>query len=163
MRHSSDLPGVNLCAALPLPLPHPTHTPWSGVGVGVGVNVVRLLRVPRVLRLIRGTRSLRVLFNALLLSLPSLWNIGLLLFVVAFMFAVLGEFDGVIRGALGPPNVLLAYKSNIKHHPIYMGCAIQSTFRFSFRFRCVPSSLLASEVSLCFASLLLRCRSKPLW
>jgi hypothetical protein len=65
----------------------------------VGVNVVRLLRVPRVLRLIRGTRSLRVLFNALLLSLPSLWNIGALLFVVAYIFAVLGTFrrhDGVL-------------------------------------------------------------------
>jgi hypothetical protein len=35
-------------------------------------------------------QSLRVLFNSLLMSLPSLWNIGSLLFVVGYIFAVLG-------------------------------------------------------------------------
>jgi hypothetical protein len=31
-----------------------------------------------------------MLFNSLMLSLPSIWNIGSLLFVVAYIFAVLG-------------------------------------------------------------------------
>jgi hypothetical protein len=35
-------------------------------------------------------QSLRVLFNSLLIALPSLWNIGSLLFVVSYIFAVLG-------------------------------------------------------------------------
>jgi hypothetical protein len=35
-------------------------------------------------------QSLRMLFNSLMLSLPSIWNIGSLLFVVAYIFAVLG-------------------------------------------------------------------------
>jgi hypothetical protein len=61
-----------------------------GASAGVGANVIRVLRVARVFRLVHKARRLRVLFNTLVSSLPSLWNIGSLLFVVFFIFAVLG-------------------------------------------------------------------------
>uniref|UniRef100_S4RAP9 Sodium channel protein n=1 Tax=Petromyzon marinus TaxID=7757 RepID=S4RAP9_PETMA len=53
-------------------------------------RVVRLFRVGRILRLIRGAQGIRTLLFALLMSLPALFNIGLLLFVVMFIFSVFG-------------------------------------------------------------------------
>merc|ERR1719317_1094958 len=53
-------------------------------------NVLRLCRIGRVLRLINKAKTLRTLFLTLVYSLPSLWNIGLLLLVVHFVYAVIG-------------------------------------------------------------------------
>ena len=60
------------------------------VNAGVGANVVRVFRVGRVFRLIKRAKTLRALFETLVFSVPSLWNIGSLLFVLFFIFAVLG-------------------------------------------------------------------------
>jgi hypothetical protein len=64
-----------------------------GINAGVGANVVRVFRVARVFRLINKAKTLRALFNTLIVSLPSLWNIGSLLFVLFFIFAVLGALS----------------------------------------------------------------------
>jgi len=52
--------------------------------------VVRVLRIGRVLRLVGRAKTLNRLFNTLMLSLPSVWNIGSLLFVLLFIYSVLG-------------------------------------------------------------------------
>ncbi|XP_019621227.1 PREDICTED: sodium channel protein type 2 subunit alpha-like isoform X2 [Branchiostoma belcheri] len=54
------------------------------------LRVVRVARIGRVLRLIRGAKGIRTLLFALALSLPALLNIGLLLFLVMFIFAIFG-------------------------------------------------------------------------
>ena len=59
---------------------------------GFGANAFRALRVTRMFRLIKRAPTLRVMFNCLVLSLPSLWNIGSLLFVIIYVFAILGAF-----------------------------------------------------------------------
>uniref|UniRef100_A0A8C3YVW1 Sodium channel protein n=1 Tax=Catagonus wagneri TaxID=51154 RepID=A0A8C3YVW1_9CETA len=53
-------------------------------------RVVRLARIGRILRLVRAARGLRTLLFALMMSLPSLFNIGLLLFLVMFIYAIFG-------------------------------------------------------------------------
>uniref|UniRef100_A0A8C5PRQ0 Sodium channel protein n=1 Tax=Leptobrachium leishanense TaxID=445787 RepID=A0A8C5PRQ0_9ANUR len=53
-------------------------------------RVIRLARIGRVLRLIRGAKGIRTLLFALMMSLPALFNIGLLLFLVMFIFAIFG-------------------------------------------------------------------------
>lgn len=53
-------------------------------------RVVRLARIGRVLRLIRGAKGIRTLLFALMMSLPALFNIGLLLFLVMFIFSIFG-------------------------------------------------------------------------
>ncbi|KAJ6659307.1 hypothetical protein lerEdw1_019178 [Lerista edwardsae] len=53
-------------------------------------RVIRLVRIGRILRLIRSARGIRTLLFALMMSLPALFNIGLLLFLVMFIFAVFG-------------------------------------------------------------------------
>ncbi|XP_067109456.1 sodium channel protein type 2 subunit alpha-like [Osmerus mordax] len=53
-------------------------------------RVIRLARIGRVLRLIRGAKGIRTLLFALMMSMPALFNIGLLLFLVMFIYAIFG-------------------------------------------------------------------------
>ncbi|NXW03617.1 SCN5A protein, partial [Fregetta grallaria] len=53
-------------------------------------RVIRLARVGRILRLIRAAKGIRTLLFALMMSLPALFNIGLLLFLVMFIYAIFG-------------------------------------------------------------------------
>ena len=52
--------------------------------------MIRLARIGRVLRLIRGAKGIRTLLFALMMSLPALFNIGLLLFLIMFIFSIFG-------------------------------------------------------------------------
>ncbi|XP_076324992.1 sodium channel protein para-like isoform X1 [Tachypleus tridentatus] len=54
------------------------------------LRVVRVVKVGRVLRLVKGARGIRTLLFALAMSLPALFNICLLLFLVMFIFAIFG-------------------------------------------------------------------------
>ncbi|NXG43481.1 SCN4A protein, partial [Psilopogon haemacephalus] len=54
------------------------------------LRIFRLVRIGRILRLIRRARGIRTLLFALLMSLPALFNIGLLLFLVMFIYAIVG-------------------------------------------------------------------------
>uniref|UniRef100_A0A3B5MVD1 Sodium channel protein n=1 Tax=Xiphophorus couchianus TaxID=32473 RepID=A0A3B5MVD1_9TELE len=51
-------------------------------------RVIRLARIGRILRLIKGAKGIRTLLFALMMSLPALFNIGLLLFLVMFIYAI---------------------------------------------------------------------------
>ena len=52
--------------------------------------MVRVAKVGRVLRLIKGAKGIRTLLFALAMSAPALFNICLLLFLVMFIFAIFG-------------------------------------------------------------------------
>jgi len=69
---------------------------------GPGLSVARVFRIGRVLRLINKAETLRTLFLTLVYSIPSLWNIGLLLFVIFFVYAVIGMN---IFGAIEPNSM----------------------------------------------------------
>ncbi|KPP80127.1 hypothetical protein Z043_100248, partial [Scleropages formosus] len=51
-------------------------------------RVIRLARIGRILRLIKAAKGIRTLLFALMMSLPALFNIGLLLFLVMFIYAI---------------------------------------------------------------------------
>ena len=53
--------------------------------LGVGVNVFRLFRIGRLLRLVNKAATLRLLFWTLVYAAPSLWNIGILIFVIFYV------------------------------------------------------------------------------
>ncbi|KAM9323689.1 sodium channel protein type 2 subunit alpha-like [Pholidichthys leucotaenia] len=53
-------------------------------------RVIRLARIGRVLRLIRAAKGIRTLLFALMMSMPALFNIGLLLFLVMFIYSIFG-------------------------------------------------------------------------
>ncbi|EFX81393.1 hypothetical protein DAPPUDRAFT_50150 [Daphnia pulex] len=54
------------------------------------LRVVRVAKVGRVLRLVKGAKGIRTLLFALAMSLPALFNICLLLFLVMFIYAIFG-------------------------------------------------------------------------
>lgn len=54
------------------------------------LRVVRVVKVGRVLRLVKGAKGIRTLLFALAMSLPALFNICLLLFLVMFIYAIFG-------------------------------------------------------------------------
>nr|XP_020034054.1 sodium channel protein type 10 subunit alpha [Castor canadensis] len=64
-------------------------------------RVIRLARIGRILRLIRAAKGIRTLLFALMMSLPALFNIGLLLFLVMFIYSIFGmsTFPNVRREA----------------------------------------------------------------
>lgn len=54
------------------------------------LRVVRVFRIGRVLRLIKPAQGIREFLFALVLSLPALFNITLLLFLLIFIYTVFG-------------------------------------------------------------------------
>mmetsp|Transcript_12151 Transcript_12151/g.42104 ORF Transcript_12151/g.42104 Transcript_12151/m.42104 type:complete len:1551 (-) Transcript_12151:19-4671(-) len=67
------------------------------VGQTTGINpslirIFRIFRAARILRMIRGAKGLRMLLRTFVMTLPALWNIGLVLFLVFFIFAILGMY-----------------------------------------------------------------------
>ncbi len=59
---------------------------------GQAIVVLRLIRLLRVLRLVRALPKLQLLVGALLKSLPSMGYVGLLLFILFYVYAVAGTF-----------------------------------------------------------------------
>ena len=62
------------------------------INVGALSTVVRAFRILRVLKLIRKAKNLQKILNTFLLAIPELANVGALLFLFLFLFAVLGVF-----------------------------------------------------------------------
>uniref|UniRef100_A0A6Q2YPE6 Sodium channel protein type 4 subunit alpha B n=1 Tax=Esox lucius TaxID=8010 RepID=A0A6Q2YPE6_ESOLU len=56
-------------------------------------RVIRLARIGRVLRLTRATKGIQSMLFALRMSLPAVFNIGQLLFLIMFFFSILGMFN----------------------------------------------------------------------
>ncbi|KAE8295944.1 Sodium channel protein type 4 subunit alpha B Voltage-gated sodium channel subunit alpha Nav1.4b [Larimichthys crocea] len=56
-------------------------------------SVFRLVRIGRVLHLIHCARGIRKLFLSFMMSLPALFNISLLLFLILFTFSLFGMFN----------------------------------------------------------------------
>ncbi|CAF1639120.1 unnamed protein product [Rotaria magnacalcarata] len=66
------------------------------------LRVVRVARVGRVLRLVKGAKGIRTLLFALVVSMPALLNIGLLLFLVMFIYSIFGmSFFAYVRKSAG--------------------------------------------------------------
>lgn len=54
------------------------------------LRVARVVKVGRVLRLVKGAKGIRTLLFALAMSMPALFNICLLLFMLMFIYAIFG-------------------------------------------------------------------------
>lgn len=66
------------------------YTYFGGTSVGTAATSVRSFRVGRLFRLVQSAPTLRQLFNTLLATLPSLVNIGGVLFLIQFIYAAMG-------------------------------------------------------------------------
>ena len=54
-------------------------------------TLLRAIRVIRIFRLVKVSPHLKAIFTTLMLSLPSLANVGALLLMLFFMYAVIGQ------------------------------------------------------------------------
>ena len=60
------------------------------VDIGIDIKILRVMRVARMLRLVRHNKPLLNLFMALFTSLPSLGNVGSILLLCLYVYAVMG-------------------------------------------------------------------------
>ena len=60
------------------------------VSIGPVAGAVRAFRIGRLVRLVRGAPKLKELINTLVLTLPALGNISAVLFLLYFIYAVMG-------------------------------------------------------------------------
>ncbi|XP_071965446.1 sodium channel protein 1 brain-like [Antedon mediterranea] len=85
------------------------------------LRVLRLFRIGRVLRLIKAAKGIRKLLFALVISLPALFNIGSLLFLIVFIYSIIGmvqfghvkhdgAIDDVVNFETWPNSVLLLFR-----------------------------------------------------
>ena len=85
------------------------------------LRAVRLFRIARLLRLIKLATGIRKILFSLIISLPSIFNIALLLFLIVFIYAVMGmnlfgniAYQGIINDVINfqtfPNAVLLMFR-----------------------------------------------------
>ena len=86
-------------------------------GANVGANVIRIFRVARIFRLIKGIPTLQSLFDTLVMSMGALWNVSCFILVSFFIFSVCAtEFFGRVQL---DPDYLTKF-SNFRHVPVSM-------------------------------------------
>lgn len=62
----------------------------STIPLGQSTTVIRAFRISKILRLIKRSKSLRHIFKTFIVSLKPLANIGSLLLLILFMYAIAG-------------------------------------------------------------------------
>ena len=75
----------------------------TSVNLGGTTSIIRVFRVGRVLRLIKRAKSLKIAFDTFILALPALTNVGGLLFLLLYLYSVLGVYlfsETVVSGVL---------------------------------------------------------------
>lgn len=70
----------------------------GGKSVQSASSVMRIFRICRVMRLIKKAKTIKVLIDTLIFIMPQLANIGILVFLMLFIYSALGmNFFGKIR------------------------------------------------------------------
>lgn len=66
------------------------NTEESGVVNAGLLRVIRVFRVARLLRVVQFAKRIRQLLVAIIISIPALFNIGTLLFLIMYIYAIIG-------------------------------------------------------------------------
>jgi hypothetical protein len=71
------------------------------------VTIIRTFRILRVVRLIKRAKSLNLIFNTFIITLPALGNIGGLLLLLLYLYSILGVqlFGTVMRNGIFSDNL----------------------------------------------------------
>lgn len=65
---------------------------YTDIDMGTSTLVIRAFRIGRMLKLFRRFKSLKIIFQTFLVSLPALANVGSLLFLLMYIYSILGIF-----------------------------------------------------------------------
>jgi hypothetical protein len=74
-------------------------------------SIIRVFRVGRVLKLIKRAKSLKIVFNTVLVTMPALANIGGLLCLLLYLYSILGVYLFAEIKITGVLNSSLNFKS----------------------------------------------------
>ncbi len=79
----------------------------STIKLGGATTIVRAIRTMRLIRLIRKAKTLRVVFNSFIYTLPSLMNVGGLLLLLLYLYSILGVilFGDIKRNGILTDNL----------------------------------------------------------
>ena len=64
----------------------------TNLSVGPSTTVLRAFRIGRILKLFRRNKSLKIIFQTFIASLPAIANVGSLLMLFVYIYAILGVF-----------------------------------------------------------------------
>ena len=64
----------------------------EGLDIGSLTTVIRSFRISRIFKIIKKYKNLRILFYTFIGAIPQLTNVGGLLFLLLFLYSVLGVF-----------------------------------------------------------------------
>lgn len=62
----------------------------EGSSIGMAIGVIRIFRIARLFRLVRFLKGLNQLFFAFILSMPKLFNVACIMFLLIYLYAILG-------------------------------------------------------------------------
>ena len=65
---------------------------YTNIDLSTSTLVIRAFRIGRMLKLFRRFKSLKIIFQTFLVSLPALANVGSLLFLLLYIYSILGMF-----------------------------------------------------------------------
>lgn len=118
-------------------------------GAGSAIMVFRLFRLMRIMKLIKTIPQLRIIVSTLIAALPSVMYISILIFLMLYIYAVLGVFifggnDKKYFGNLGKGMITLFRVMTLDHWGEIMyvqlyGCVKEYTVLDKQRFGCTPS------------------------
>jgi len=64
----------------------------SSINLGGATSILRAFRVSRIFRLVNRAKRLKIVFNTFIVSLPAMANVGGLLFLLLYLYSVLGVY-----------------------------------------------------------------------
>lgn len=64
----------------------------TSISVGPQTTIIRAFRIGRIFRLVKKAKRLKMIFNSFLMTVPYLLNVGGLLFLLLFLYSVLGIY-----------------------------------------------------------------------
>ena len=62
----------------------------TSINIGTQATLVRAFRIGRVFRLIHRAKSLKMIFDTFMITIPSLANVGAILLLLIYIYAILG-------------------------------------------------------------------------
>jgi hypothetical protein len=65
---------------------------FTELEIGSQATVMRAFRIMRIFRLMKRAKKLKIVINTFVISIPSILNVGGLLMLMVYLYAVLGNF-----------------------------------------------------------------------
>jgi hypothetical protein len=62
----------------------------TSISVGLQTTILRAFRISRMLRLVKRAKSLKIIFETFIITIPALANVGGLLLLLLYLYSIIG-------------------------------------------------------------------------